>query len=1028
MGEHADVSADRVLSNRVGLFGVSSALRPFLVCLVMLSGPSRDAEAATVIAEWIRPIGGAWTDPTAWSTDPIFPDDAGETTFDARIPNGLAITLDADVSLESLDLGRSFYSGTGSLRISGSFRLAAAQISGLTLTTEGTTVLDGGRSVLSNVVLRNSGLFTAGASGPFSGGTLSGPGNRFENASSGTLRLEGSSPEIDFALGGGEIVNSGSIVQSAGSGWGRLAAHRFVNTGSIDVQGGTLGILGGLENSGEIRGAAGSTIALFSGSGSMATSLASGVIDTDGDLTLGSVRIAGSVRVGGLLTTSGDSEFTGSSSFDGRAIRVDNGVTIFRAQGLDLDSLTIDYGSGLFVEGDVSVSGAFDWRGSLTTNGTLLTSGTQTMGSGFGGRLENTGELRLVSSSIGGGSVLFNSGGAELRSDSVTRLVGGGAIENFGTHVHAGNPLGLMGEIRIPYANHGLIDVQSGGLTLLGVTGGGELRVARDAWVTMGDATFAPGARVSGEGTVGLTGNLEPILADWDVTGVTSVSGSVEFAGPIRQMAELRISSGSAIFAQSDLELPRVVFEIPPFGFPAPVLVANAPLRVRENIEWGTGQFGGSASILAEGGITVPFGRTSMGIDGVELRNPGRMDFGGANRIELRNGGRLVNLPTGEVVVGASNSNTIRDASLAPPGSVLNEGTWINRSTRLDLLSRFDNPGRIVNETGDLLLARGLSTGEIVVGAGSRVVFDYDYVIDPSSSVTGAGSVEIRGAQTVGAGYQISGVTSFGFGLTVVGDAQLGSSVTGNTLEILARTHVPRVGVSTLVVADGGELIADDLQTTTLELWDGTLRSLDADPLRLRSLSGRGTAVGDVVLAGSISPGRPPTIPPRRLPARLSPGGGSRGTSALGDLEIEGDLTFDIADLVIELRGLERGVSYDAVHASGFVDLGIDALLQISLLDDFVDRILPGDEFVVLRADAGIAGRFLNALVGGRVFTREETGSFLVELVTGVGDSASLVLRDYRPVPEPSAALFLALGLAVLSIRRSSQEPPSAVG
>jgi len=983
------------------------------------------ADAATVIADWVAPSGGAWTVAANWSTDPVVPNDAGETTYDVRIPDGLSITLDAAIALERLDLGRSTYSGTGSLSVSHSLRIAQARIVGLTLTTRGTAALDRGETIVENATLRNEGEFVASASGAHVGGTLRGYSSRFENAETGTLRLEGTSPRLDFSGSGGGMVNHGSIVQSTGSGHGNLLAHRLENSGTIEVLGGTLSLSGELVNTGEIRGAAGSRITINPANNSSPLPTSSGLIDTDGDLWLGRTRIVGSTRVGGTLTMVGDVDFTASSSFVGRALVVDSlygGTNYFRGQGLDLDSLFVAYGGRLFVEGDIDVAGLLDWQGTVATNGVFRTTGVQSMGRGFTGLLENSGSLR-VDGSIGGGSIIRNLAGADLRSDAETRITGGGQIENAGVHVHTGNPLSNQGEIRIPYANSGLLDVQSGRLSLTGgITGAGDLQVARDASVVLENATFAPGGRVSGEGWITLSGNLEPILAEWDVAGRTNVSGSVEFAGPIRQMSELWIAGGSAIFTTPDLELPRVYFDHAGFGQPESRLVANAPLRVRDNIDWPEGEFGGSASIVAAGGITVPQNARSIGIDGVELRSPGRLDFQGSNTLELRNGGRLVNLPSGEVVVAGSTTTTLRDATSAPPGAVANEGTWINRSTQLDLASRFDNAGRIVNESGELVLRRGRSTGAIEIGAGSRAVIDYDYVIDPASSVVGSGAIEIRGAQTVGAGFQMSGDTRYGFRLTVVGDARLGSSVTGGQLEVLADTHVPLLSASSVVVADGGALRVDALQTSSVDLWDGTLLSSDPNPMQLRSLLGRGTAGGDVALAGFVNPGSPPRIPPRRFAAQLSPGGGSRGTSPLGALRIEGDAMLSIADLVIELGGVERGVSYDTVHLTGGIEFGTDALLQVSVLGDFASRITAGDAFEVLSADAGVVGQFANALIGGRVFTRTGTGSFLVGLVAGPAGSTSLVLSDYQPVPEPAAAVLISLGLAALSFRRARVE------
>jgi len=132
-------------------------------------------------------------------------------------------------------------------------------------------------------------------------------------------------------------------------------------------------------------------------------------------------------------------------------------------------------------------------------------------------------------------------------------------------------------------------------------------------------------------------------------------------------------------------------------------------------------------------------------------------------------------------------------------------------------------------------------------------------------------------------------------------------------------------------------------------------------------------------------------------------------------LEVSGDMTVRTAAMRFEIGGTERGLEYDAVDVGGLVDLG--GALSVSFLSDFETLIASTDEFEILRASAGFIGSIGNAGDGMRLMTEDELGSFLVSYRTAPSGGMSLVLGGYRPIPEPTTALLIALGIAALGAR-----------
>ena len=145
--------------------------------------------------------------------------------------------------------------------------------------------------------------------------------------------------------------------------------------------------------------------------------------------------------------------------------------------------------------------------------------------------------------------------------------------------------------------------------------------------------------------------------------------------------------------------------------------------------------------------------------------------------------------------------------------------------------------------------------------------------------------------------------------------------------------------------------------------------------------------------------------------AALAPG------ESVGLFSIRNDLRFDGGHLLMELGGLTRGLTFDALNIGGSVDLGGSAVLQLNFTNGFAGLVQTGDSFQLLQAGGGIFGQFANVVDGGRLLTADGAGSFVVHYGDG---QQGLLLSDFTAaaVPEPSTYALLLGGLLAIGLAR----------
>ena len=124
----------------------------------------------------------------------------------------------------------------------------------------------------------------------------------------------------------------------------------------------------------------------------------------------------------------------------------------------------------------------------------------------------------------------------------------------------------------------------------------------------------------------------------------------------------------------------------------------------------------------------------------------------------------------------------------------------------------------------------------------------------------------------------------------------------------------------------------------------------------------------------------------------------------------------DSSELKFEIGGLLQGIQHDYVDVNGSVIA--DGSINLTFLNGFESLLTDLFTFTLLTADAPISGEFNSLASGNRIATSDGLGSFQVDYgPSSPFGSNKIVLSQGQAVPEPSAAIFI-LGGGALLFRR----------
>jgi hypothetical protein len=507
---------------------MKTKLTPFIIALAF-SAATLTVHATDIV--WTNTAGGNWSTASNWS-----PNQVPGAADNAYITNNgtYTVTLNTSVTVTSLQLGgntgtQTFNHSGGTLTLNGPsvgtanavYALSGGILKGTgSLTLAGSMNWTGGNinyETGSLIITVSGGLVMSQADKSLYGGALinAGPGSWsggrivfwysavLSNSVSGTLNVL-----FDGSLTGGvgTFGNAGTMRKASSLGTSTLE-NPCVNSGTIEVQTGTLSLLGGGGGSGSFEVQSGATLDFSGGTHTLSPSSI--------------VTGAGTVRCSGNNTTV---NANGTWNLTGPHV-INAGTEYFNVAG-QAGTLTLSGGT-LCGSGNLTVTGPMNWTGGYVNYpGSLVVRvGGGVLLSGNGGQLISGGMLinAGAGSCAAGVSVGINNGAVFSNTPSATfDLVGDNQdfwfnINPPGLFVNAGTLRKVSGSgtssLSLPCSNSGTVEVQSGTLRF------------DSSYVQTAGLTLLSGGALSCSSTMQLQGGT--------LAGTSTLTGSVNNSGGI---------------------------------------------------------------------------------------------------------------------------------------------------------------------------------------------------------------------------------------------------------------------------------------------------------------------------------------------------------------------------------------------------------------------------------------------------------------------------------------------------------------
>ncbi|MFG6440165.1 beta strand repeat-containing protein [Roseateles sp. LKC17W] len=804
------------------------------LALALLTLSAASATTAATVTWTGATTGGTWDVVNNWDNGNAGRPGAGDsvllgsanTTIRAVLPmqaatvtgNGtLTILSGAALSLsDSASLGGLNHSGTlnntGRVVVTGASTLSGAILSGAGTTRyEGVLAIQGNTSVLQN----GQTLEVAGAT-TVQGNTITGlsvsGGARIVNqgtwvdTASANSRLSGNGGTSAFD-NQGSFTKASATTTTIGS-----FGLSFNNSGSVNVDAGTLSLIGNGASTGQVRIASGATLD-FAGSGATfdlhrgvtnagSFQVRAGIINAAQGLALG----GSTVITGGTLTLGGDSQFdtfnfVGAGRLNSNATLIVTGPTT--------------WGGGTFagtgttrLEGAMSLVGA---SSSALSGGTLVLAGTTTH-TGSGGININANGARLVNE----GSWLDQAAGNVSIGGS-----GGTRFDNTGRYIKTSAFTTSMGTSGTAFNNTGTVQVEAGTLDFFG--GGsspGQFTVAAGATLQFSAGTMALGPSVSNLGTFSIRGSGAVVNA---AQGLALGGSTVISAGRLNL-------GGNSQFERLDF-------------VGSGRLDSNGILVVTGPTTWGGSTFAGTGTTRLEGPVSL-VGASSSHLSGGTLVMAGTTTQTSSASININaSGARLVNEGTwldqagGNISIGGSASR------FDNTGSYIKTGTFTTTIGSFGTV--FNNTGTVNVQAGKLQVSTGFSnTGLITLAAGTELhgtvgaftnagTLAGDGTVRAADRLTNTGTLAAGGLSDAGTLSLIGGLTQQAGGIFLV---DLGGTMAGS-FDMLTISSVATLGGTLAVnLLDGAHFNVGD--SFTVMTWGQRLNNSQFTNLDLSQAQG----------------------------------------------------------------------------------------------------------------------------------------------------------------------------------------------
>lgn len=481
-----------------------------------------------------------------------------------------------------------------------------------------------------------------------------------------------------------------------------------------------------------------------------------------------------------------------------------NGGNLASSSTLTVSDL--HFGSGYFGRSEAQSGGVMNVTGSATFNGEyvqtiayshIVNLGANTNWTKGDGRLSveqayMQGMQNYASAvlNIGAGTSFADAGAA---SDTGYKVLGGGAVNNYGTYVRTG-----QGEtVARGFNNLGTLTVASGAFSFDGGnfknSSSGQIQVASGATLNLANTVFTQGA-VLNNGLVRQFGGDVVVGAAAQIGGAWQVDqGSLKIQGT--HAVDSLVFNGYELTGQGVLNTGSLVFNY--------------------------GNFGGQQ---ASGGTTlnVAGSATFNGAGELNLRENHTLNLAGNSRWTVGNGrltvagsstqGTVVS-PAGVLNIGAGTTFTDEGANsaasyktLGGQGNTVNNGTYVRRGLGETYAQGFQNKGELQILAGSMSVdGQFANTGQVSIQTGAQLL-SYNSQFSSAGLLSGTGRIK---------------TFNNNIALTNSGSINPGQGTDIGSLTIEGDLSMTDTAVLHIDLAGGG--MSDQLVITDDALWNGEL-------------------------------------------------------------------------------------------------------------------------------------------------------------------------------------------------------------
>lgn len=340
--------------------------KELLAAVLSVVWPALRASADTSVT-WGN-SSGIWSNPANWTPN-VTPENNGDSLYDAAIAGG-TVSLDINPTIQQLDFSGGTLSGASTtLTLNDLFNWTGGTVgtasSSQTINANGGMSIDGSNTFLGGTINSNG-------TATWSSGSISGHGQDAANQNTILNNNAGQNFNIQCdqtysGYGSGFAVpdqfnNYGTVTKSLTTGTTSIGVQ-FNNSGTVNVQSGTLNLPGGGNQTGSFDVSSGATLGF--GEVGIANLQTGSSVTGAGNVTFGGdvSTVNGTYNPSGATTLSNHAEVTFSSpnvAISG-PLNIASGIATFVTGGANINPSSIDLVGQISGSDTITTSGLFNW-------------------------------------------------------------------------------------------------------------------------------------------------------------------------------------------------------------------------------------------------------------------------------------------------------------------------------------------------------------------------------------------------------------------------------------------------------------------------------------------------------------------------------------------------------------------------------------------------------------------------------------------------------------------------------------------